>query len=269
MSYSDSHAHVHDTQFDADRRDVIARAHAAGVTAIVTVGTNRATSARAMATAHANDGVWATVGMHPLHVAKAAHAVPEEQVVEIFDKDFYLSLAQDAKVVAIGEVGLDYHHFGEDDDVAAMQEAQRRVLRGFVEVCNMARKPIVIHCWDAYADVLDIVTRYPVEKKGIIHSFVSGWKTAKQFVDAGYTIGVNGIVTYGDSYDKLLRMMPLERLVIETDCPYLPPRPLPRELRCEPKDVVLVAQKIAAVRGIAVEEVARVTTENARRIFGI
>lgn len=269
MEVIDSHAHVHDAQFDADRADVIVRARAAGVAAMVTVGTNRATSAQAVALAHRYDTVWATVGLHPLYVVTVAAAAPDEHVAEEFDADFYARLARDPKVVAIGEVGLDYHHFGPGDDEGAIKNKQKEVLRAFVEVCNAVDKPMVIHCWDAYDDMCALLTRTPVARAGIIHSFVGSWKTAQQFVDMGYSIGVNGIATYGTSYDKLLRTVPLERLVIETDCPYLPPRPLARELRCEPKDVVLVAEKIAAVRGIAAEEVARVTTENARRVFGI
>lgn len=269
MNVIDSHAHVHDAQFDADRADVIARASAAGVAAMVTVGTNRTTSAQAVALAHRYDTVWATVGLHPLHVAAVAAAAPDERVTEDFDADFYIHLAHDPKVVAIGEVGLDYHHFGADDDVATICAAQKRVLRGFVDVCNAVNKPMAVHCWDAYDDMHALLAQTPVTRAGIIHSFVGGWKTAQKFADIGYSIGVNGIATYGTSYDKLLRMVPLDRLVIETDCPYLPPRPLARERRCEPKDVVLVAQKIADVRGVSVEEVARVTADNARRIFGI
>lgn len=269
MMYCDTHAHVHDAQFDVDRADVVTRARGAGLVAMVTVGTNRDTSQHAVDVAHAHHDVWATVGMHPLHAAVTAQAAPEERMAEVLDTAFYTTLAHDAKVVAIGEVGLDYHHFGDADDVEAIKEKQKEVFRGCIDVCNAVDKPIVVHCWDAYDDVLDILRRTPVVKRGVIHSFVGGWKTARTFVEMGYLIGVNGIITYGDSYDRLVREVPLERLLIETDCPYLPPRPLPRDSRCEPKDVVLVAQKIAAVRGVSVEDVARATTENAQRIFGI
>ncbi len=268
MVYCDVHAHVHDAQFDADRADVVKRARDAGLVAMVTVGTNRHTSQCAVDVAHAYHDVWATVGMHPLHAAATAQAAPGERVVEVFDAAFYTALAHDAKVVAIGEVGLDYHHFGDTDDVAAIKEKQKEVFRGCIDVCNAVGKPIVVHCWDAYDDVLEILQQKPVTQRGVIHSFVGGWKTAQKFVDEGYMIGLNGIVTYGDSYDKLIRTVPLEMLLIETDCPYLPPRPLPRDSRCEPKDVVLVACKIADVRGISVEDVAHATMKNAKKVFG-
>jgi TatD DNase family protein len=127
----------------------------------------------------------------------------------------------------------------------------------------------MFHCWDAYDDLLEILGNHPVRKKGIVHSFIGSYKTANKFIELGYKIGLNGIATYGESYDRLIREIDLKNIVIETDCPYLTPRPLEKEKRNEPVFVKLVAEKIAAVKGISVEEVAEVTTQNAKEIFGL
>lgn len=265
----DSHAHIHDSRFNEDRDDVIRRAQEAQMSHIVTIGTNRETSRQAIACAEQYDIVYAAIGMHPLHAFDAYDCDPDEQGVEECDYDAYKALAQHEKVVAIGEVGLDYHHFGPQHDVGAIKQKQCDVLKIFIELCNDVHKPIIVHCWDGYDELLDILMQCPVEKKGIIHSYVGNWKNALKFTELGYMIGLNGIATYGISYDTLITKVDLAHLVIETDCPYLPPRPLPREGRCEPRDVYYVACKIADVRGISVDEVLRSTTENARNIFGI
>ena len=265
----DSHAHIHDSRFNEDRDDVITRAQEAKMSHIVTIGTNRETSRQAIACAQRYDIVYAAIGMHPLHTFDAYDCDPDEQGVEECDYDVYKALAQQEKVVAIGEVGLDYHHFGPQHDVAAIKQKQRDVLMTFIELCNDVHKPIIVHCWDGYDDLLDILMQCPVEKKGIIHSYVGSWKNAIKFVDLGYKIGLNGIVTYGESYDTLLKKIDLTHLVIETDCPYLPPRPLPRDGRCEPRDVLHVAQKIADAKEVAIERVLRETTRTAQTIFGV
>lgn len=264
----DSHAHIHDKRFDDDRDTVIARSYDAGMSHIVTVGTNQMTSHLAIDCAEKYDMVYATVGMHPLHLFSAQNCEPEEQFTEEFDYEAYRMLAMHDKVVAIGEVGLDYHHFGPEHDVEQIKKLQCDTLHRFIDLCNDVQKPIVVHCWDGYDDLLDILSSHVVERKGIIHSYVGSWKNAQKFVDLGYVIGLNGIVTYGDSYDTLIKKIDLEYIVIETDCPYLPPRPLPRDSRCEPRDVHHVAQKIAHVKDLSVEAVGEQTTRMIRKIFG-
>ena len=127
----------------------------------------------------------------------------------------------------------------------------------------------MIHCWDAYDDLLEILEKHPINKKGIVHSFIGSYKTANKFIELGYKIGLNGIATYGESYDKLIKEIDLKNIVIETDCPYLTPRPLEKDKRNEPIFVKVVAEKIAAVKGISVEEVAEVTTQNAKAVLDI
>ena len=126
----------------------------------------------------------------------------------------------------------------------------------------------MLHCWDAYDDLYEMLHSKPVEKRGIVHSFVGSYKMAKKFIELGYVIGLNGVVTYSESYDRLIREVALENIVLETDCPYLAPVPHKGE-RNEPMYVQLVAEKIAQIKQISVEEVIKITTENAKRVLAI
>ncbi len=265
----DSHTHVHDEKFNKDRDAVIKRSIEDGVKKIITVGTNEKTSLQAIELAQEYKNIYATIGLHPLHLFKASNCDPEEQFVEKFDYNKYLALAKNENVVAIGEVGLDYHHFGENDNVEEIKKEQRRVFVEFIKICNEVKKPIVVHCWDGYDELLEILEKKPVDVCGVIHSYIGSWKNAQKFIKLGYKIGLNGIATYGESYDKLIRNIDLADLLIETDAPYLPPRPLPRENRCEPKDVKLVAEKIAQVKEIDIEEVIKQITKNTEQLFKI
>jgi TatD DNase family protein len=269
----DTHAHVNFSAFKDDGEEILRRALAEDVL-VVNVGSQYSTSVRAVAYAHKfAEGVWAAVGIHPVHLnTKTIHLDPEELESareirgngEDYDAQNYLELARDVKVVAIGEVGLDYHHFAEGDDIAELKAKQKKVLRAFIELANTVGKPVMLHCWDAYDDLLEILIQNPVKKKGIVHSFVGSYKTAQKFLDLGYVIGLNGIITFSESYDRLIREVPLEAIVLETDCPYLAPVPQKGE-RNEPSLVKLVAEKIAQVKDISVEEVAQQTTKNAKK----
>jgi TatD DNase family protein len=267
--FIDSHAHIHDEKFDIDRENVIKRFFDSGGENIITIGTNEQSSNQAVKLAQKYKNIYATIGLHPLHLFECNNCGEEEQLNEKFDYQKYFELSKKNEVVAIGEVGLDYHHFSENDDIEKIKKEQRRVLVEFIKICNEVRKPIVIHCWDGYDELLEILIQNNLEKKGVIHSYIGSWKNAQKFIELGFKIGLNGIATYGESYDKLIRNIDLNDLLIETDAPYLPPRPLPRENRCEPKDVELVAKKIAQVKGIEVKKVIEQTTRNAKELFKI
>jgi TatD DNase family protein len=277
----DTHAHVNFNAFREDADEVLHRALDTGIS-VVNVGSQLSTSRRAVEYARKYDGkgVYAAVGLHPIQLRKRAfeHRDDEDDwelpVTEIhtsgetFDYDAYLELARDPGIVAIGEVGLDYHHFEEGDDVSAMKDEQKRVLREFVCLANEVGKPMMIHCWDAYDDLLALFDESSPERRGVIHSFIGSHKTAKKFLERGWMIGINGIATYSESYDRLIRETPLESIVVETDCPYLAPGEHKGE-RNEPLLVRLVVEKIAAVKGVSYHEVAEKTTENAKRLFGL
>jgi len=276
--YFDTHAHINFSAYKNDGEEVLKRSIDGGIF-VINVGSQYSTSKRAVEYAHKfKTGVWATVGIHPIHLnSKTIHLDPEEleSVREIrangedYDPVVYRELAIDEKVVAIGEIGLDYHHFDAEDNVAALVKKQKEVLNGFIDLANEVKKPVMLHCWGGYDDLLKILQNNPVEKKGVVHSFIGSYKTAKKFIELGYKIGLNGIATYGDSYDRLIREIDLKDILLETDCPYLTPRPLERASRNEPLFVKHVAQKIADVKGISMKEVERVTAQNVSDLFSI
>jgi TatD DNase family protein len=278
MNLFDTHAHVNFNAFKNDGEETLRRCLDDGVY-VVNVGSQYSTSVRAVEYAHKLEaGIYAAVGIHPAHLKKGSFTyidpgeLSEEEihtVGEKFDHEKYSELAKDEKVVAIGEVGLDYHYFAENDDVEMYKKIQKETFIEFIKLANEVQKPVLIHCRDAYGDLLEVLQTYPVDKKGIIHCFVGSYKTANKFIELGYKIGLNGIITYGESYDRLIHEIGLENIVIETDCPYLTPRPLEKGIRNEPLFVKHVAQKIADVLGISIEEVAEKTTQNANSVLGI
>jgi len=274
--YFDTHAHVNFNAFKNDGEETLRRCLENGMS-VINVGSQYSTSVRAVEYAHKfESGIYAAVGTHPVHLKKGSfmhHDPSELEEVEIktngeeFDYQKYLELAKDEKVVAIGEVGLDYHHFDDDDNVSELIKKQKEIIIEFIKLANEVGKPVMLHCWDGYDDLYEILEKHPVDKRGIVHSFIGSYKTANKFIKLGYKIGLNGIVTYGESYDRLIREIGLENIVIETDCPYLTPRPLEKGTRNEPLFVKHVAQKIADVLGVSIEEVAKRTRENARRVL--
>lgn len=276
--FFDTHAHVNFNAFKNDGEDVLRRCLDIGM-AVVNVGSQYSTSKRAVEYANKfESGIYAAIGIHPVHLKKGSfiHHDPEElteeeipTVGEIFDKEKYLELAKDEKVVAIGEVGLDYHHFESEDDIEYLKNLQKETLIKFIDLANEVNKPVMLHCWDGYDDLLETLEKHPVNKKGILHSFIGSYKNANKFIELGYAIGLNGIITYGESYDRLIKEVNLQNIVIETDCPYLTPRPLEKGTRNEPLFVKHVAQKIADVKNLPLEQVAQQTTQNAKRLLNI
>lgn len=274
----DTHAHLNFSAYKNDADEVIKKTLKENVF-VINVGSQYSTSVRAVEYANKYEaGVWAAVGIHPVHLKKGdikyldPNELDAEQEIKTTGEDFqaekYAELAKEKKVVAIGEVGLDYHHFEPEDDEEKLISKQKEVFLEFINLANQVKKPLIIHCWDAYNDLYEILKENPVSKKGVIHSFVGGYKTAKKFVELGYKIGLNGIVTYGISYDRLIKEIKLEDILIETDCPYLTPPPFKGE-RNEPLNVKYVAEKIAKIKEISLEEVEKITTKNAKTLFEI
>ncbi|NTW23050.1 TatD family hydrolase [Candidatus Falkowbacteria bacterium] len=273
----DSHAHVNFNAYKDDAEAVLERAFAAGI-GVINVGSQLSTSQRAVDMANSHEsGIWAVVGVHPLHLRPQTLSYQDDDELEPVEiktngeePDYaqYAAMAEEAKVVAIGEVGLDYHHFEDGDDVEALKAKQKEVLIKFIEIANQADKPVALHCWDGYSDLLEILVKHPVKRAGVVHSFIGGYKTAKKFIELGYVIGLNGVITYADSFDRLVREVDLEHMILETDCPYLSPAPNKGE-RNEPTGVIAVAIKIAAIKNISVDEVVAITTNNSKTLFRI
>lgn len=255
MDLIDSHAHVDGEEFDRDRGDVLARARAAGIRHIVTVGTGPSLEriARAPALAEREADVFATVGVHPHDAAKIeAHWWPELQ-----------RLARLPRVVAIGETGLDYHYDHSPRD------AQIDAFRAHVRLAREVGKPVVCHVRDAHADTLTVLAEEKAaEVGGVIHCFTGGPDDARGYVAAGMHVSFSGIITFKSAGEirAAVREVPLSRILIETDCPYLAPIPM-RGKRNEPAFIVHTAAAVAAAAGVTPEILAAAATANTSRLF--
>ncbi|HXU90997.1 MAG TPA: TatD family hydrolase [Methylomirabilota bacterium] len=251
----DTHAHLHFPEFDADREAVLARARAAGVRRMVTIGTDAATTRAAIAVAEREADVWATAGVHPHDAGES----DDEALAEVE------RLAGDPRVVAVGEIGLDFFRN------LSTREAQERVFRRFIALARRLRKPVVVHCREAHAEVLSILTEERVaDVGGIMHCFSGDVEIARRCLDLGLVISLAGPVTYPNAraLPDVARFVPADRLVIETDCPFLPPQGY-RGKRNEPAYLALTAARVAALRGESLETLARRASDNARRLLQV
>jgi TatD DNase family protein len=251
----DTHAHLHFADFDADRTEIMTRARQAGVTRVVTIGTEVPTSRAAIALAEADPDVWASVGVHPHDAADADDGVLAE--IE--------RLAEAERVVAVGEIGLDFFRNLSPRDV------QERVFRHLIGLARRVRKPVIVHCRDAHAEVLAILGEERAsEVGGIMHCFSGDVAVARQCLDLGLLVSLAGPVTYPNAraLPDVARFVPADRLVVETDCPFLPPQGY-RGKRNEPAYLALTAARVAELRGEPLEEFARRASENACRLLRI
>ncbi|WP_110114662.1 TatD family hydrolase [Bacillus sp. CGMCC 1.16541] len=251
----DTHVHLNADQYESDLEEVIERAKEAGVENMVVVGFDRKTIHRAMEIVEQYDFIYAAVGWHPVD----AIDMTEE------DLEWIEELAAHPKVVAIGEMGLDYHWDKSPKDV------QKDVFRKQVRLARKVKLPIIIHNRDATEDVVEILREENVEEVGgIMHCFTGSLEIAKQCIDMNMYISFGGPVTFKNAKKpkEVATELPLDRLLIETDCPYLTPHPY-RGKRNEPGYVTYVAEQIAKLKGITYEELAQKTTANAKKLFGI
>ena len=253
--FFDTHAHLDDKQFNQDLEQVIEQAGTENVSLILNVGINLASSIRSIALAEKFPQIFASVGVHP-HDAKA---MDQEEAWHQLEE-----LIRNPKVVALGEMGLDYYYnFSEP---AKQQEVFHRQL----ELAKQTKLPVIIHNRDAHKDVLDILTQYRGEITGVLHCFSGSWEMAKQCLKLGYYISLGGPVTFKNAVTpkEVAKKLPIDRILIETDCPYLTPHPY-RGKRNQPGYVGLIAQEIATIRGIELTELAEQTTANGKRLFNI
>ncbi len=275
MPLIDSHAHLDFHQFDADREAVIERAQEAGLVAIVNIGTSLSSSRAAVALAEKYDFIYAAVGVHP-HDAKT---VTPEVLAEL------RTLARHPKVVAVGEIGLDYYR-----DLSP-RAVQRRVFADQLALAAELALPIVIHSREAHDDVLAALRRWEglppgggteggngvlppgggtEGGNGVLHSYSAGPERLEEVLGLGFSIGISGPVTFpkANRLRAVAAAVPLERMLVETDCPYLTPQPY-RGRRNEPAYVRYVIEAVARARGMPAEAVAQATADNTRRLFGV
>jgi TatD DNase family protein len=252
MQLIDSHAHVHFPQFEDDREAVVDRARKAGLVAIVEIGTNLESSRAAVALAEQHDFIYATVGVHP-HDAKTVDQAALDEL---------RALAHHPKVVAIGEIGLDYYR-----DLSP-RPVQRQAFAHQLALASELDLPVVIHSRDAHDDVLATLRDW--DGVGVMHTYAAGPERLDDVMAMGFFIGLSGPVTFSTAgrLREVAKRVPLDRLLVETDCPYLTPEPH-RGRRNEPAYVRYVAEAIGCLRGVSLEKVAQVTTENAARLFGV
>ncbi|MDR6227123.1 TatD family hydrolase [Desmospora profundinema] len=252
----DSHTHINDKQFDEDRDEVLKRAREEyGVSRILNIGFNRETIPPTLELAEKHDFIYAAVGWHP-HDAKDC---------TVDDLDWLESLTDHPKVVALGEMGLDYHW---DHSPRGVQES---VFRQQIRLARELDLPIIIHDRDAHEDVVRILREEKAEEVGgVMHCFGGDWNIAEQCLKMNFMIGLGGPVTFKNAKTpkEIARRVPIDRLLVETDAPYLAPHPN-RGKRNETGYVRLVAQAVADLKGLSLEEVARYTADNANRLFRI
>ena len=275
--YIDIHAHVNFKAFDEDRDVVIKRA-LDNDTWVINVGTQADTSRDAVALAHKYEkGVYAIIGLHPIHTSASYHDKQElgeeggefTSRGEVFDKDIYRELLKDEKVVAIGECGLDYYH-SEGELIAKQREA----FIAQIELANEIGKPIMLHVRNAYTDALLLLKKY-AKVKGVVHFFTGTMAEAQGFLDFGFMISFAGSITFPPKKDGtgshsalVVKNVPLDMILTDTDSPYVAPVPY-RGKRNEPVYVKEIVKKIAEIKNLPEEEVAKAIVANAKKVFGI
>lgn len=274
----DSHCHLHFPAYADDREAVLSRLKESDAWA-VTVGTTLATSRGAIAFAEANEGVWATVGYHPEHFTSAYHDEAEGDAGTYSIEEIKKIASSSKKVIAIGETGLDFYRI---DEGRNREEAITQQEKGFREHLAVARElnlPVVIHCREALTRLAEIVREEQQngwDVRGVVHCYTGTWEEAQPLLELGLHLSFTGVITFPPRKSddptthvhRVIEQMPLERMLIETDAPWLTPVPY-RGKRNEPAYVEHVAKMIAELRGISFDEVAKQTTENARKLFGI
>ena len=246
----DSHAHLDDAKYDNDRDDVIRELYQGGVSLVINIGSDMENSRKSVALANQYDFIYATVGVHPYYT------VDDNDLAELEQ------LAQNKKVVAIGEIGLDYHGDYLPKDV------QKATFRAQSELAKRLDMPIVVHDRDAHDDCIEMVR--DIGSRGIFHCFSGDADMARKIVDMGFYVSFAGNVTYKKAQNlvEAAAVVPMDRLLIETDSPYLAPTGH-RGKRNTPLYVELIARHIAQIKGVTFEEIAEATMANAKEVFGI
>lgn len=254
----DTHCHLNFENFKNDYNEVIKRAFAKNIW-MINVGSDIKNSENAIELAEKyNEGVYAAIGIHP--------ADNKNDLIN-FDEKFLQKLADNDKVVAIGEIGLDYFHIKNPSETAKQKDIFKKQLKLAAEI----NKPVIIHCRDAYPDMLEILNeaknKYS-KLKGVNHFFSGNLENAKKLFEMDFLVSFTGVITFTEDYDEIIKKIPFDKIMVETDAPFVSPAPY-RGKRNEPAYVEYVAEKIAEIRGVSFEEIAKITTANARKLFKI
>ncbi|MCA9328206.1 TatD family hydrolase [Candidatus Saccharibacteria bacterium] len=265
MKFIDTHCHIHDSEFaakyDNSQDKLISDARVDAVEGFVCVGTDVKSSLEAVSFVQGRNDCYASLALHPHEAADRNEEELEKEVTsfrKLLDEDT-------GKIVAIGECGLDYYYHPAPET----QKKQKLLFRRHIELALEYQLPLIFHIRDAFEDFFSIVDEYE-NIRGVVHSFSAGPAELKGCLDRGLYVGLNGIMTFSKQTDQLLaaKMVPLENMVLETDAPFLTPAPF-RGKMCEPKHVRVTAEFLSNLRGESLEDVARATTRNAQKLFGI
>lgn len=274
----DSHCHLHFPPFDADREAVLERMEAEDTWAI-TVGTTIETSAMGIHFADKTERVWATVGYHPEHFTSSFHDESEGEVGAYSIEEIEKLARSSKKVVAIGETGLDFFRIDKDRDLEEGKAIQEKAFREHIGLADKLNLPIVIHCRQALDKLAEVVRDEQTKGKsvrGVVHCYTGTWEEAQPLLDLGLYISFTGLVTFPPRksddptkhFHRVIEQMPFERMLIETDAPWLTPVPF-RGQRNEPVYVKYVAEEIAKLRQTDFETIAKQTTANALKLFSL
>lgn len=253
MSVTDTHCHLYWSSFDGDRGEVLERARAAGVQRMVVVGTEVETSRAAAELAAQDEDIWCSAGIHP-HDAEGADAAAREAI---------RALASGPRCVAVGETGLDWFK-----EFSPRQE-QLESFAWHLDLAAELDKPVIVHCRDAHEATAELVTSHAL-RRGVMHCYAYGPDELQPYLEAGYFVSFSGVVTYprNEANREAARQVPLDRLLVETDSPFLAPQGH-RGKRNEPALVVPILERVAELRGMTPGELAEVTSANASRLFGL
>ena len=264
----DTHAHLNFFEFNSDREDVIKKCLDSKI-GMINVGTNLKSSEKAIEIAQSFNGVYASVGLHPLNIdseflKNKGYSGEAEGVLEKdFNYDEYKKLAKNKKVVAIGETGLDYWYKPKGTGKKeSFKQEQKRIFEKHLDLAEELDLPLIIHCRSAFDDLYDIISKRKV--KGVLHCFTGSVEEMERFIDLGLYIGINGIIFKIDM-KEVLKKVPMDKVLIETDCPYLSP-PLFEE-RNNPLALEIILKEITEIRGENIEKIKELTAKNAVDLF--
>ena len=254
--YFDSHCHLNDDLLYQDRKDVVERALAAGVKTLLVVGYDVPSSVRAVEIANEFPCCYATIGYQPENLEGAKES----------DLDLFRDLSKNEKVVAIGEIGLDHHWYKDPKD----HEKQKEWFIKQIDLANELDLPISIHAREAIGDTLDILKSHPLKRKGVLHCYSGSAESLREFAKLGFYFGFDGPITYKNAEEprRCVAECPIDRLLVETDSPYLAPVPF-RGSKNESKNIPILVEKIAEIRKMSIDEVAGQMKNNFQRLFRV
>ncbi len=257
INYFDIHSHLESSRFDEDREEVISRMQGDGVFTI-TVGTDLENSKKAVRIADKYENVFASIGLHPTDTK------------EDFKEEDYVELIKNPKVVVIGECGLEFTRLGENSEEEKVRQTD--IFEKQIDFAVKYNKTLMIHCRDAHFETINILNKkkeqYGDKLRGNIHFFSGDVDTAQAYLDLGFTMSFTGVITFTEDYDEVIKFIPLDKIMSETDAPYVAPVPY-RGKRCEPVYVKEVVKKIAEIKNLDEKEVKKAMVENVAREFGL